>query len=80
MVATTFPYRWTRTKHLTISPPTHGAGHLPPPWILLDITICIAPPPLVSYICAWSPGNDPANIFAKEPYVGSVNADLLFLR
>uniref|UniRef100_A0A0E0QUZ4 Uncharacterized protein n=1 Tax=Oryza rufipogon TaxID=4529 RepID=A0A0E0QUZ4_ORYRU len=81
-MATAFPYSFTRTKHLTLSPPSsHGgdaADHRPLPWILLDvrayiadrrnsttativlsngrkiqITFCIAPPPLVSYICAW---------------------------
>uniref|UniRef100_A0A0E0M4I2 Uncharacterized protein n=1 Tax=Oryza punctata TaxID=4537 RepID=A0A0E0M4I2_ORYPU len=76
MAATVFPYRWSRTEHLTLRPPCHGgdpsdADH-PLPWILLDvrayiadhrnattaatelsnghqiqITICIAPPPLV---------------------------------
>uniref|UniRef100_A0A0E0M4E8 DUF1618 domain-containing protein n=1 Tax=Oryza punctata TaxID=4537 RepID=A0A0E0M4E8_ORYPU len=46
----------------------------------IQITFCIAPPPLVSYICAWSPNTDPARIFAQEPDVGIVNDDLVFLR
>uniref|UniRef100_A0A0E0AND4 DUF1618 domain-containing protein n=1 Tax=Oryza glumipatula TaxID=40148 RepID=A0A0E0AND4_9ORYZ len=81
-MATVFPYRWSRTEHLTLRPPCHGGdpldAHQPLPWILLDvrayiadrrnsttaaadlgnghriqITIFTAPPPLVSYICAW---------------------------
>ncbi|EAZ10051.1 hypothetical protein OsI_32355 [Oryza sativa Indica Group] len=108
-MATAYPYSFTRTKHLTLSPPSsHGgdaADHRPLPWILLDvrayiadrrnsttativlsngrkiqITFCIAPPPLVSYICAWSPTTDPAVFFAKEPAVGFVDADVVFLR
>uniref|UniRef100_A0A0E0M4F5 DUF1618 domain-containing protein n=1 Tax=Oryza punctata TaxID=4537 RepID=A0A0E0M4F5_ORYPU len=108
-MATVFPYRWSRTEHLTLRPPSHGGDPLdadePLPWILLDvrayiadrqnattaaadlgnghriqITIWTAPPPLVSYICAWSPTTDPARIFAKEIIVGCVNADLVFLR
>uniref|UniRef100_A0A0D3H9Y1 DUF1618 domain-containing protein n=1 Tax=Oryza barthii TaxID=65489 RepID=A0A0D3H9Y1_9ORYZ len=108
-MATDFPYSFTRTKHLTLSPPSsHGgdaADHRPLPWILLDvrayiadcrnsttativlsngrkiqITFCIAPPPLVSYICAWSPTTDPAVFFAKDPAVGFVDADVVFLR
>uniref|UniRef100_A0A0E0KRP3 DUF1618 domain-containing protein n=1 Tax=Oryza punctata TaxID=4537 RepID=A0A0E0KRP3_ORYPU len=108
-MATVFPYRWTKTRHLTLCPPTHGHPpddrRHPPPWIILDvrayiadrqnattatidlingyqiqITICTAPPPLVSYICAWSPNKDPSLIFAKEPVVACVNADLIFLR
>uniref|UniRef100_A0A0E0M4F4 DUF1618 domain-containing protein n=1 Tax=Oryza punctata TaxID=4537 RepID=A0A0E0M4F4_ORYPU len=94
-MATVFPYRWSRTEHLTLCPPSHGGDPLDAdetlPWILLDvcayiadrqnattaaadlgnghriqITIFTAPPPLVSYICAWSPTADPARIFAKE--------------
>uniref|UniRef100_A0A0E0M4E9 DUF1618 domain-containing protein n=1 Tax=Oryza punctata TaxID=4537 RepID=A0A0E0M4E9_ORYPU len=105
-MATVFPYRWSRTEHLSLRPPCHGGdpldAHQPLPWILLDvrayiadhqnattaaadlgnghriqITIWTAPPPLVSYICAWSPTTDPARIFAKEIIVGCVNADLI---
>jgi hypothetical protein len=104
-MATVFPYRWTKTKHLTERPPTHGHPPDAHPWIVLDvrayiadrrnsttativlsngrkiqITFCIAPPPLVSYICAWSPATDPAVFFAKEPAVGFVNDNLVFLR
>ncbi|EEE70206.1 hypothetical protein OsJ_30302 [Oryza sativa Japonica Group] len=104
-MATVFPYRWTKTKHLTERPPTHGHPPDAHPWIVLDvrayiadrqnattattsltsgrklqITICAAPPPLVSYVCAWSPNADPALVFAKEPVVACVNADLVFLR
>uniref|UniRef100_A0A0E0INI2 DUF1618 domain-containing protein n=1 Tax=Oryza nivara TaxID=4536 RepID=A0A0E0INI2_ORYNI len=104
-MATVFPYRWTKTKHLTERPPTHGHPPDAHPWIVLDvrayiadrqnattattsltsgrklqITICAAPPPLVSYVCAWSPTADPALVFAKEPVVACVTADLVFLR
>ena len=51
-----------------------GNGHR------IEITIFTAPPPQVSYICAWCPTGDPARIFANEPLVGCVNADLVFLR
>ncbi|KAJ1284026.1 hypothetical protein BS78_03G172200 [Paspalum vaginatum] len=36
----------------------------------IQITVCTAPPLLISYICAWSPTTDPALIFAEEPVVG----------
>ncbi|KAJ1283965.1 hypothetical protein BS78_03G168000 [Paspalum vaginatum] len=46
----------------------------------IQITVCTAPPPLVSYICAWSLNTDPDLIFPEEPTVRCVNGDLLFLR
>ncbi|EAZ10064.1 hypothetical protein OsI_32368 [Oryza sativa Indica Group] len=51
-----------------------GNGHA------IQVTICAAPPPLVSYICAWSPTSDPAELFEMEPTVEAVNADLVLLR
>uniref|UniRef100_A0A0E0EUT5 DUF1618 domain-containing protein n=1 Tax=Oryza meridionalis TaxID=40149 RepID=A0A0E0EUT5_9ORYZ len=60
--------------------PTDGTPPPPPSISATAITFCIAPPPLVSYICAWSPTTDPAEFFAKEPAVGFVNANLVFLR
>uniref|UniRef100_A0A0E0EUW2 DUF1618 domain-containing protein n=1 Tax=Oryza meridionalis TaxID=40149 RepID=A0A0E0EUW2_9ORYZ len=35
----------------------------------IQVTIFAAPPPLVSYICAWSPTTDPADLFDTEPTV-----------
>ncbi|EAZ45648.1 hypothetical protein OsJ_30316 [Oryza sativa Japonica Group] len=46
----------------------------------IQVTICVAPPPLVSYICAWSPTTHPAELFDTEPTVEAVDADLLLLR
>uniref|UniRef100_A0A0E0EUV7 DUF1618 domain-containing protein n=1 Tax=Oryza meridionalis TaxID=40149 RepID=A0A0E0EUV7_9ORYZ len=51
-----------------------GNGHA------IQVTICAAPPLLVSYICAWSPTSDPAELFEMEPTVEAVNADLVLLR
>nr|BAC16479.1 hypothetical protein [Oryza sativa Japonica Group]BAD30248.1 hypothetical protein [Oryza sativa Japonica Group] len=45
-MATVFPYRWSRTEHLTLRPPCHGGdpldAHQPLPWILLDVRAYIA--------------------------------------
>uniref|UniRef100_A0A0D9XG97 DUF1618 domain-containing protein n=1 Tax=Leersia perrieri TaxID=77586 RepID=A0A0D9XG97_9ORYZ len=48
--------------------------------VLIQVTFCFAPPPLISYICIWSSTADPVEFFEWPPMVESVNADLVFIR
>ncbi|TVU13892.1 hypothetical protein EJB05_37325, partial [Eragrostis curvula] len=46
---------------------------------VVRVTFCAAPPPLVSYICVWSPSSNQINKIVPEPIVEGAGSDLLLL-